>query len=122
MAKGNRSGGGITGCNVVSPPYRTGGPGRVQNVKGVSQVGQALGNHATDGTRIMKGVAVTTVGAPIGGTKLGNAVAASTVCGPGGSRSVMATGSQQQHGMPEGRAAPQGRDILSDFGPEKGGR
>jgi hypothetical protein len=118
----SKAGGGINSRVNVRPPSRMGSPARVQNVKGVSQVGQALGNHATDSTRIMKGVAVTTVGAPIGGTKLGNEVAASTVFGPGGSRSVMATGSQQQHGMPEGRAAPQGRDILSDFGPEKGGR
>jgi hypothetical protein len=122
MAEGNRSGGGITSRNNVSPPYRTGSPARVQNVKGVSQIGQAMGNHATGSPRVMQGVAVTTMGPAMSGARLGNEVAASTVCGPGGSRSVMATGSQQQHGMAEGRAAPQGRDILSDFGPERGGR
>lgn len=95
---GRLSGGGITSRNNVSPSMRNGSAARVQNVKGVSQIGQSLGNHATDSGRTMKGVAVTTMGPAIGGARLGNEVAASTVCGVGGSRTVMRSGAQGQHG------------------------
>jgi hypothetical protein len=53
----------------------------------------------------------------------GNDVAASTVCGPGGSRTVYERGISGVHGKAspgEGKIGPNaGRDILSEYGPEK---
>jgi hypothetical protein len=115
-------GGGPQSRNVKQVPVRTGGAAKGINPGWAGQRGEAQGNHTMRGPTNYRGEPVVTSMPAGGDQRLGNAVAASTVCGPGGSRSVMATGSQQQHGMPEGRAAPQGRDILSDFGPEEGGR
>jgi hypothetical protein len=47
-------------------------------------------------------------------TKFGNEIAANTVCKPGGSREVMSSGSQGQHGQVAGNRAPQGRGILDN--------
>jgi len=49
---------------------------------------------------------------------MGNAVAASTKAGPGGSRTVYKTGTQQLHGSVAGPAPVQGREILGQYGPE----
>ncbi len=51
-------------------------------------------------------------------TPMGNDIAQATVCGPGGSRNIYARGVQGCHGNTTGTVR-QGRDILSDFGPEK---
>ena len=42
-----KSGGGIAGKNVVRGPSRTGQPAREMRPKGVSRIGQHMGNHAT---------------------------------------------------------------------------
>jgi hypothetical protein len=47
-------------------------------------------------------------------TRFGNEIAANTQCGPGGSREVMRTGSQGQHGQVAGSSRPQGRGILNN--------
>jgi hypothetical protein len=41
------------------------------------------------------------------------------VSGPGGGRTVMASGSQCQHGPSEGTAPAPSKDTLSEFGPRK---
>ncbi len=72
-----------------------------------AQIGQALGNHAQDA----------------GAKKLNPVIPARTqgYNAPSGANtnskpSVMARGTQGQHGPVAGKPAPQGRDILSDFG------
>lgn len=73
------------------------------------QIGQALGNHAQDA----------------GAKKLNPVIPARTqgYNAPSGANtnskpSVMARGTQAMHGPGAGKPAPQGRDILSDFGRE----
>jgi hypothetical protein len=44
-------------------------------------------------------------------TKFGNEVAANTVCGVGGSRTIYATGTQTTHGSVAGTPKPQGRGF-----------
>jgi hypothetical protein len=104
-----RSGGGITSNKLVRPPVKTGAPSNKVNPGGVDQLGQKMAvKTAFEPLYVGKGAQ-----AP-----LGNAVAASTVCGPGGSRTIMRSGSQAQHGAPVRSDQPQGRDMLSQFGPE----
>jgi hypothetical protein len=71
--------------------------------QGVSQIGSSIGNHVTErrhpapkATEAVRG-ALRPAGGP-GGIELGNSLAAKTVCGPGGSREVMRSGSQGQQG------------------------
>ena len=51
-------------------------------------------------------------------TPMGNEVAAQTVCGAGGSRTVYRTGTQQTYGSVVQGSTPKPVDILSQFGPE----
>jgi hypothetical protein len=130
MAKGRLSGSGGPGGGAGSrslgkaTTYFGGQPSTRINERGVSQIGQSMGNHATDSTRILnKAVEPVRVG-PMGGMgseRLGNEVAATTQCGPGGSRSVMPSGGQAQHGPVAGKPAAQSREILNDFGPDSAG-
>jgi hypothetical protein len=121
-SSGKGSGGGLGSKNVVRPNVRTGTAARAQNPRGVSQIGQNLGNHSTDngGKKLTKSVEpVRGAAMPgVGAVKLGNQVAAETVCGPGGSRTVMRSGSQAQTGPVAGSPRPGGGDILSQFGPD----
>jgi len=59
-------------------------------------------------------------------TPMGNQVAAQTAAKPGGSRTVMRSGSQGLHGAavpdPSPRGTPMSREILGEFGPERSGR
>ncbi len=78
------------------------------NPRGVSQIGSAMGNHATD-----SGKKLTRAQEPIGaGSGYNKAVGANNNAKP----NVMARGTQAMHGPVAGKPAPQGRDILSDFG------
>jgi hypothetical protein len=87
---------------------------------------QAMGNKSTEHTRRLNPIenlrgAQRPAGSP-GGVDLGNKVAARTVCGPGGSREVSKSGSQQQWGPVAGTPKPQGREILREYGPDVPGR
>jgi hypothetical protein len=92
---------------------------RPVNVGGLSQYGTAVGGKIRDGS--ISGVnsaravfeAPTTERVP-----MGNTVAASTVAGPGGSRTVMRSGTQGTHGPVVQGNAPQGRPIWPEFPPE----
>ena len=115
---GTGSGGGI-GMNKlvnvrapkVEPRPRAVGPG------GVGQLGNAQGSHVTRGEEsdyrgdpFYRGKGYAT---PVGPT---DNVAA---CGVGGGRKVYASGSQGVQGnVAPGNPPPQGRDILSSYGPE----
>jgi hypothetical protein len=100
-SSGMRKAGGGPGSRVnVVVPVRNGDRSRNVNPRGVSQIGQLLSNHATEGSSKLTRAAETFYGgrAPQGGpggVPLGNAVA--TNVGGGGvgtSRTVMRSGSQ----------------------------
>jgi hypothetical protein len=90
--------GGPAGKNVKNVGYRTGDINRGISVKGVSQIGSAIGNHVTGKSKILANTSRPIRGGAAIPSRLGNAVAASTVCKPGGSRSVRPNGQQAQHG------------------------
>ena len=98
---------GIKSRNLVHPNYRTGtGANRVQKA-GVAQLGQHVGDHATaKGRTGYTGERLTSNAPTFDPVPYGNAVAASTQCGPGGSRRVMGSGSQGTHGSPAPGNAP----------------
>lgn len=120
MAKSNRPAGGLGSRNVKNVNQRLGSNARGVTPAATGQIGSQLGNHATDSGKILHGARsplLTSMPAG-GGSRLGNAVAGSTTQGPGGSRAAMKSGSQGQHGGVAGSPKPQGRDILSEFGPD----
>jgi hypothetical protein len=89
---------------------------------GVSQMGSAMGNKATDsGGRPLPNPASPLYKGNLvrpGQPEMGNTLAAATVCGPGGSRTIDRTGGQGQHGPVAGSTKPAGKDILNSFGPD----
>jgi hypothetical protein len=100
MTKGHKPAGGIRSKTVVSKPVRTGAARRHIQKAGVAQLGQMQGSHATNkGDTGYRGVGLIGPRHPIS-EPLGNEVSARTVCGPGGSREVMKTGSQGLQGAP----------------------
>jgi hypothetical protein len=118
MAKGDQ---GISSKNVRHTPVKTGRGNLGVSVGSVSQLGNKVGNHVTaDGgkTTNYPGEGAVHQGAAFRSVEMGNAVAAATKCGPGGSRTIYKTGSQDQHGGSGGPQKPAGRDLLSEFGPE----
>ena len=118
MAKRSSAGGGYASNKKVTPGVRTGAPAREMSPKGVSQIGTARGNRATQGKeRLSDQESIPGQRKPIS-VALGNELAAGVSRTPGGGRTVHHSGSQAQHGRPEGTPPAQGRDILSSFGPE----
>ena len=117
MAKGNRPAGGIGSRVVTKQSVRTGAPARGVNPGHVAQQGIALGNKAMDSSKLMNPVEPKLTTSPRS-VPLGNQTALSAGQGPGSGQTVSSSGSQAQHGAPEGRPAPQGRAILGEFGPE----
>lgn len=113
-----KSGGGIAGKNVVRGPSRTGQPAREMRPKGVSQIGQHMGNHATGSGKNLNRSVEPVRGQSLRSVPLGNETSKSAGQGPGSGRIVMTAGSQGQHGAVAGNPPQQARDIL---GP-KGGR
>jgi hypothetical protein len=90
----HRPAGGLKSRNVknVSAPKAEPRPNKM-NVKGVSQIGQAIGNHATEGKRILKNVPQRVYDGhgyspPVGPTDNVAAV------GVGGGRKIYSKGSQ----------------------------
>jgi hypothetical protein len=116
---GHRPGGGINSNKAREVGMRNGAPAKTQRTQGVAQIGQSLGNHATDsGKKLGKSIEPVrgSVIPGLGTVPLGNAVAASTVCGPGGSRTVMRSGYQGQHGPANpGLPGPAPRELFPGF-------
>jgi hypothetical protein len=81
----------------------------------VAQLGQHVGDHTTN-----RAGSSGYQGEPLHNNRsfqpveFGNAIAARTVCGPGGSREVLPQGGQGQHGSVAGSSRPQGRGILNN--------
>jgi hypothetical protein len=129
-----RSGGGIdtnkmkrVGTNYGST--RT----NVVNPSGADQLGQAMPDRMRQGHHVAGNSAEQLFARSAqAATPMGNQVAAQTVAGPGGSRTVYRSGYQQQWAPPAQGAnnpAPHppatgttGRDILRDYGPERSRR
>jgi len=107
----SKAGGGIRSNQNVRPPQRLGAAGRGVTPGYSGQLGSALGNKAmNDAKRLTKAAEpMTTRGNP--SVKLGNEVAAATVCGPGGSRTIYGTAGQGQHGPVAGTVRPPGRGF-----------
>jgi hypothetical protein len=121
MAKsmsGHRPAGGIASRQVVKKPVKTGVGNRGVSVGAVGQLGHKQGSHTTEGKETSyRGAGPIHQGPALRPAEMGNALAAKTVCGPGGSRTIYASGSQGQTGS-GGAEKPSGRDILGSFGPE----
>jgi hypothetical protein len=105
-ARGNQPGGGL-GSRVINPQgQRLGQPAKGVGPGGVSQLGEAIGNHITDrrGTSGYKGDPMYTGPGPVNSAQpLGNQLATNVgKGGPGAGREVMRSGSQGQ----QGSAAP----------------
>jgi hypothetical protein len=107
--KGHKPGGGIKSRNVAEKGVRTGAPRERIRHSGVAQIGQRVGNHVTNQGATGYG-GINPFGAGQGyPSELGNTLAARTVCGPGGSREVMRSGSQGMTGAPaKGNPKPAG--------------
>ena len=110
MARSNASGG--HGSSVVKnnrDGRKVEPRPRAVSEAAVSQIGSQMGNHVTDGGRTK----------PWGGSEplySGRGYSAPTGANVNAKPAVMKSGSQSQHGPPEGRAPQQGRDILSEYG------
>lgn len=118
MSKAHRPAGGIQSKNVTQRPVKTGQPAHRKRHEAVAQIGSVLGNHVTSHSRSIWGAKEVIEGGLIpgvGSQRLGNEVAKSTVCGPGGSRTVYAQGTQQSGAV---RSMGSTRDTLAEFGPD----
>jgi len=120
MAKG--SGGGGYGSRVITErPVKTGSGARAVGAGGVSQLGNKVGSHVTRGEDSSYRGDPFYIVRGLNPTPYGNEVAASTVCGVGGSRTIYSSGSQSGssgHGPANpGSPQPLARDIL---GPSPG--
>jgi hypothetical protein len=106
-----KSGGGITSNKLVRPEVRTGQPYKGTSPAAADYLGQAT---AFKKENVGAGPAYT-------GSKLGNEVALNVgKGGVGTGRTVHHCGSQGTHGpVNPGHSPPAGKDILSEFGPEK---
>ena len=99
---------------------RQGTPRREVRPGGTNQLGYKYGTHNTEagqGTLDYRGQKL--YGGAGYPSRLGNEVAENTVCKPGGSRTLYGkSGSQMQYGANAGSPKPQGREILSEYGPD----
>lgn len=118
MSKGSNRLTGGGGAAVKTTRYFTGQPSQRVNPGGADQLGQSMGNHSTSSGRTLRNPATPLHGGAMRSPKLGNECAVRTVAGPGGSRTINATGGQGQHGPVAGSPKPSGRDILGEYGPE----
>jgi hypothetical protein len=119
--KGHQPGGGIASKQHVQTPVRTGSGSHNAHPAGAAQLGQAYGDHVT--TRVGS---TGYKGEPLHGpasrnfqpVPFGNEVALNVKGGgPGTGRTIYKTGTQDLHGS-GGPQKPQGRPILSQYGPE----
>jgi hypothetical protein len=111
---GHKPGGGIASSQHVKTGVKTGSGSFNARPAGVSQIGYAVGDHSTNDGR-STGYRGEKIHGPaernMQPTKFGNEVAANTVCGVGGSRTIYATGTQTTHGNVAGTPKPQGRGF-----------
>jgi hypothetical protein len=118
MATGHKPGGGLHSRTVKHTTAPKVEPrARAINPSAVNQLGNFVGDHVTNrdstgyrGEPLVRGPGYN---APLGITDPVKAV------GVGGGRTIYKTGYQDQHGRPApGNPPAQGRDTLSEFGPD----
>jgi len=118
---GNKPAGGLGSRVVKEVPQRLGTPARGISPGAVSQLGEAIGNHATQsGNRLPYAGEKYLVGkTPAGGAvPLGNQIATNVgKGGPGVGREVFPCGSQGTS-SPTRSPIATGRDTLAEFGPD----
>jgi hypothetical protein len=118
--KGHRPAGGIASRQHVEKPVKTGSGSKGISEGWVTQRGQKQGSHVTDRRESSYRGEPKFTGKNFQPVKFGNEVSLNVGkggCGTG--RTIYKTGSQDQHGQPaQGNPSPQGRDILSSFGPD----
>jgi hypothetical protein len=114
------SGGGIRSNKLVRPGIKSGRPSTNKiNVRGVSQFGYSPGSIINkSGSYTTDNSALPVNAGTAAQVPMGNAVAASTVCGVGGSRTIYRAGTEAVHGSVVQGSPPGRRDILSEFGAE----
>jgi hypothetical protein len=116
MRRSGKGSGGGAGMNKnVSPSVKYGQPAKEKMVRGVSQIGQSMGNHITERTYKVNPIEKVRGGVipGVGTIPLGNET--NRACGPRGEGRTLygQSGTQGQHGTPEGRPAPTGgREAL----------
>jgi len=99
MTKGHRPAGGIAGKNVAnSRAPKTEPIARAADIRGTSQIGQMVGNHLTEKTKILKGVAKPVFDGSRGYEPPGMISDPVKAVGVGGGRTIYRTGVQGQHG------------------------
>ena len=112
--------GGPKSKNVTEPRVRTGRGSKGISEGWVGQKGQLVGNHITDDKNTGYTGDPKFTGKNFDPVKFGNEVALNV--GPGGcgtGRTIYKTGSQAMTGAPApGNPPAQGKDILSQFGPD----
>jgi len=122
-----RSGGGLQSNKQKKVPVNYGSTRtNVVNPAAVDQLGQAMPDRMYQGHHVAGNSAEQLFArSAAAATPMGNQVAAQTAARPGGSRTVMKSGSQGTHGPvipdPAPRGAPMSRDFLGEFGPERKG-
>jgi hypothetical protein len=121
MAMKSSGGGGYGSRQHVEKPVRTGTGSHATTPGYVGQLGEKQGSHVTSHDDSNYRGEIMHRGGTLP-TKFGNEVAANTVCGVGGSRTIYSAGSQSGsggHGSANpGNPQPQQRDILSQYGPD----
>jgi hypothetical protein len=111
---------GIQSRNKVAVGQRLGtGANRVHVAATNQRLGSKVGDHATNkGNTGYVGETLYNRSAPtFDPVRYGNEVAASTVCGVGGSRTIHSTGGQGRHGEvsgSRGNPAPRSGDVMSN--------
>jgi len=92
-----------------------GQPAREQRPRGVSQIGQNMGNKSMNSGKVLRGAVEPVRGASLPSVKLGNEVAKNVgVGGPGAGRTVHPSGGQ--HSLAEPKALPTGRPVVLEPG------
>jgi hypothetical protein len=102
--------------NNVSPGYRSGPGARGVNVGRVGQLGEKVGSHVTGGggrETPYRGEGKLHAGPSFNPVPQGNAVAVSTKCGPGGSRTLYGqSGTDQTYGSPAPGNPPERGELF----------
>jgi hypothetical protein len=117
---GNQKGGGYGSRQHVEKPIRAGSGSRGTNPGGVGQLGNMQGSHVTRGEESNYRGEPLHRGPSFQKTMFGNQKALDVgKGGPGTGRDVHASDSQGTwDGANPGNPRPQGRDILSSYGPD----
>ena len=115
MTRSN-AGGGHGSSQITERPVRTGSGSHATTPGYAGQLGQKQGSHVTRGQESNYRGEPMHRGRSFNPTPYGNEVAANTVCGVGGSRTIYSSGSQSGSGghgpSNPGNPRPQARDIL----------